>query len=289
MLRCRKSSTIPRLMLKRQIRDRSLSLFPSTSSAASAFTSPCGAYSGAFPRFPAKEGKRGRRRYACLSPWRRKLVRYGSILSGNFPVRYGTPGGMRTSGHPSLRSSMRPAVITSSSIRASSGPVKMPLPAYAPVNCLITCVRHGRKHGVFLSSRKAARSTFGPRPSKAWSSPHAKKEQARQWLCDGGPAQVKHSALARLLHEFDNTIDEFRVVPSGFGDGIVRFHRQPLLLDSTCYLGSGLCLELPCFLGTVRVLHPRLPLRTNLLDLDHCGRKGRELVLTGFKLLGWGL
>src|SRR5712691_14819 len=260
MRRCRRSSTIVHSMSRRQMRDRSLSLSPST-----------------------------KRRCACLTLLRRKLVRYGSILSGNSPARYGTPGGIRTAEHPSLKSSTRPGAITSSSIRALSKPVKMPLPACAQVNWPITCVRRGRKSGVFWSWRKAARSICGPRPSKARSSPGSKREQARQRFCEGGPAQVEYSALASLLHEFDNTIGDLRIIPSGCGDGLVRFHRQPSFLDSTRHLSSGLHLELLGFLGTVSLLHPCLPLRANLLDLERCGRKGFELVLTGLELLGRGL
>jgi hypothetical protein len=60
-------------------------------------------------------------------------------------------------------------------------------------------------------------------------------------------------------------------------------------LDSTYHLGSSLHLEFLGFLGTISLLHPRLPLRANLLDLERCGRKGLDLVLTGLELLGRGL
>src|SRR5919108_184718 len=61
--------------------------------------------------------------------------------------------------------------------------------------------------------RKAVRSIFGPRPSKARSSPGSTREQARSQLCAGGPAQVEHRALASLFHKFYNTIGEIKIFP----------------------------------------------------------------------------
>src|SRR5262245_14264275 len=192
---------------------------------------------------------------------------------------------MRTSGHPSLKSATRLAAITSSWIRASSRLVKMLRPACVPVNWPITCVRRGRKSGVFLSWRKAARSIFGPRTSRAQSVPLSQREKARQRFFDGGPSPIKHSALASLLYELANTPGEFRIVPSSCGDGPVGVYRQPFVLDSTHHLGRGLYLELLGLLSIVSRLYPRLPLRANLLDFERCGRKRLELGLTWLELL----